>query len=56
MHALQDGESALYHASDYGYRKKYSDTSKRECVEMLLKYGAQVDLPVRYKMHKNAGM
>ena len=46
MHALQNGDSALYHASDY--ENKDSDTPKRECVEILLKHGAQVDLPVRY--------
>ena len=50
MHALQDGESAIYHASDY--EDEDSDTSKRECVEILLKYGAQVDLPVRYDAQK----
>ena len=35
---LQLGRSALHHASDAG---------ETECVEVLLKYGAQVDFPVR---------
>ena len=35
---LQDGRSALWRASSAG---------ETECVEVLLKYGAQVDLPVR---------
>ena len=35
---LQYGESALWHASNAG---------AMECVKLLLKYGAQVDLPVR---------
>ena len=36
--ALQYGESALWVASEAG---------ETECVKLLLKYGAQVDLPVR---------
>ena len=36
--ALQDGESALWCASSAG---------ETECVKVLVKYGAQVDLPVR---------
>ena len=36
--APQYGQSALHHASSAG---------ETECVEVLLKYGAQVDLPVR---------
>ena len=35
---LQHGRSALWVASDIG---------AMECVKLLLKYGAQVDLPVR---------
>ena len=35
---LQDGQSALWRASY---------TGRTECVKVLLKYGAQVDLPVR---------
>jgi hypothetical protein len=35
---LQRGQSALWLASDAG---------ETECVKVLLKYGAQVDLPVR---------
>ena len=35
---LQYGQSALWYASKAG---------ETECVEVLLKYGAQVDLPVR---------
>jgi ankyrin repeat protein len=42
---LQRGQSALYRASF---------TGKTECVKVLLKYGAQVDLPVRCDvMHRN---
>ena len=36
--ALQRGESALWVASEAG---------ETECVKLLLKYGAKVDLPVR---------
>ena len=37
--ALQNGQSALWCASTGG---------ETECVKVLVKYGAQVDLPVRY--------
>ena len=42
-HALQRGESALWIASNGG---------AMECVKLLLKYGAQVDLPVRFDGQK----
>ena len=35
---LQYGRSALWYVSDAG---------ETECIKVLLKYGAQVDLPVR---------
>ena len=41
--ALQRGESALWRASSAG---------ETECVKLLLKYGAQVDLPVRCDVQK----
>ena len=41
--ALQRGRSALWLASDAG---------ETECVKLLLKYGAQVDLPVRCDVQK----
>ena len=41
--ALQDGRSTLWCASD---------ADKTECVKVLVKYGAQVDLPVRYDVQK----
>ena len=40
---LQYGESVLWVASDVG---------ATECVKLLLKYGAQVDLPVRFDGQK----
>ena len=36
--SLQSGQSALWYASAAG---------ETECVKVLVKYGAQVDLPVR---------
>jgi hypothetical protein len=39
---LQRGQSALYCASSAG---------ETECVKVLLKYGAQMDLPVRYDVN-----
>ena len=41
--ALQLGQSALWCASSAG---------ETECVKLLLKYGAQVDLPVRSDVQK----
>ena len=41
--ALQDGKSALWWTSDAG---------KTECVKVLVKYGAQVDLLVRHDVQK----
>ena len=41
MLILQYAQSTLWRASSAG---------ETECVEVLLKYGAQVDLPVRYNM------
>ena len=41
--ALQGGESPLLCASD---------TGETECVKVLVKYGAQVDLPVRHDIQK----
>ena len=40
---LQYGQSALWWASDVG---------ETECVKVLVKYGAQVDLPVRHDVQK----
>ena len=40
--ALQNGQSALWCASTGG---------ETECVKVLVKYGAQVDLPVRYDVN-----
>ena len=39
--ALQFGESVIWCASSAG---------ETECVKVLVKYGAQVDLPVRYSL------
>ena len=40
---MQGGKSALWCASNAG---------NAECVKVLVKYGAQVDLPVRYDIWK----
>ena len=41
--ALQGGKSALWWASDAG---------ETECMKVLVKYGAQVDLPARHDVQK----
>ena len=40
--ALQKGQSALWRASADG---------ETECVKVLVKFGAQTDLPVRYDVN-----